>query len=61
MSSKLLDSLHSRFDKVFASKFDAAWRDQNNYIHREEFLTELYYSNLLIEDDIITRKFDDLF
>ena len=51
MSSKLLDSLQSRFDKVFASKFDTAWRDQNNYIHREEFLTELYYSNLLIEDD----------
>ena len=51
MSSKLLDSLHSRFNKVFASKFDATWRDQNNYIHREEFLTELYYSNLVIEDD----------
>ena len=61
MSSKLLDSLQSQFDKDFASKIDAAWRDQNNYIHREDFLTELYYTNLLIENDITTGRFNDLF
>ena len=44
MSSKLLGSLQSRFDKVFSSRFDTVLRDQNNYIHivlyRNEFLSD---------------------
>ena len=139
MSSKLLDSLQSRFDKAFSSKFDTFWIDPNNYIHifldgneflsdedisivkcntkellihnkwnnpniwcmclpyklknksspqghalvmdyvvlipiraqnflvncvdllpnHEDFLTDFYYSDLLMEDDIVMRRFND--
>ena len=33
ISSKLLGSLQSRFDKVFFSKFDTVWFHENNSIH----------------------------
>ena len=44
MSSKLLGSLQSQFDKAFSSKFDTVWIDPNNCIHifldGNEFLSD---------------------
>ena len=45
ISSKLLGSLQSRFNKVFFSKFDIVWFHQNNSIHI------VLYGNWFLSDE----------
>ena len=51
MSSKLLGSLQSRFNKVFTLKFGTVWCDKKNYIH-----IVLYGNEFLSDEDISIAK-----
>ena len=65
MSSKLLGSLQSQFDKAFSLKFDTVWIDPNNCIHifldGNEFLSDedIFIVNCNTKELLIHNKWNN--